>query len=138
MEFFWFSPLESESNLILWCAFAGCLAGILYTALLRGGTKRFLNALLQQNCTAVDTAKSPAALGVKAKAAARAEKGALRGVLAVTGEGEEKRYYIPEEKRAKAEYAAGLKWNPWLALAAAAGLYLAMCLIHAALAAMFS
>ena len=138
MEFFWFSPLESESALILWCVFAGCVAAILYAAILRGTTRKILSALLEKACGGEETAKSPAELELKPAALARAEKGALRGVLSAAGEGEEKRYYIPEEKKAKAEYAAGLKWNPGLALAAVVGLYLVMCFVHAVLPAMFS
>lgn len=126
MELFWFSPLESGRSLILWGVFLGFVLAILYLMLIRAKSARVLKTLLEKE--AFDAA-SAVPLSRKTP-----DRGALAGVVKSAGNGEEKTWFIPPEKREKAEYLARLRAFKWyLPLLAILALYAAMLAVHAVL-----
>ena len=126
MEILFFSPFESDRALILWGIYLGFVAAILYLSFLRVRTGRILKTLLSAGAT---DEKSAVPLPAK-----RPDRGALAHVLKEAGDGEEKRWFIPEEKREKAEYLAGFRSFRWiLPVLAILLLYAAMLGVHAVL-----
>ena len=130
MEALWFSPLESTRSLLMWGVFLGVIASLLYLFLIRARDARVLKRLLEKECRDEASALSAEALGVSPAALRRAANVAAR----LAGEGDEARAYIPEEKRAKAEYLTEkLRWKWWQIALAAVLFYAAMLALHAVL-----
>ncbi len=130
MEVLWFSPLESTRSLLMWGVFLGVAASLLYLLWLRARDARVLKRLLEKECRDEASALSAGALGVSAASLRRAANTAAT----LAGEGEEARAYIPEEKRAKAEYLTKrLGWKWWQPALAIVLFYAAMLALHAVL-----
>ena len=122
----WISPVKDDLARILWCIFAAVLLCGAYLIYRRATVGEALRRLSENGCFSEESAKTAEALGLKKASSLTAD-----AHLVKTVDGDQKRYYIPEELKKKAEYmqkAGKAKW--WQAFLGIAGLYLVLVILY--------
>ncbi len=122
----WISPARDEMARILWCIFVAVLLCGAYLIYRRQTVGKALRFLTENGCFSEETAKTVKELGLKNPSSLTADARLVKAV-----DGEEKRYYIPEELKKKAEYmqkAGKAKW--WQALLLILAMYLVLVVLY--------
>lgn len=122
----WISPVRDDLAQILWCIFAAVLLCGAYLIYRRATVGKALRLLTEKGCFSEESAKTCEELGLKNASSLMADAHLVKRL-----EGEQTRYYIPEELKKKAEYmqkAGKAKW--WQALLGILGLYLVLVVLY--------
>lgn len=124
LSVFWISPVKDTLAGLLWCVFIASVGGLIYLLIQRQTLGRFLTALMREGCETPESAKSLKELNLH-----RLPQSRGRWIGRV--EGEEERYFLPEEQKKKAESFLKLsEAKPWQTLLIVVGLYFALVAIY--------
>ncbi len=128
LSVFVISPFQDELAMMMWCVFLAVVLALGFTAVQRFSLGKAVKILMENGCFSEESAKSAKELGAfREKSVKRYD----RMIETVKAEGKPNRYFLPEERKKKADALLKTASSPiWQILLGILGLYVLLAILY--------